>query len=83
MHLTCTHINESYTATVTDLHSHTNTVSTHTQCHTHTHTHSVGPTVVGAGSGVFGAGLADDVLVDLVPFIFIVTAGEQQKKSLL
>lgn len=39
----------------------------------------VSPTVVGAGCRVFGAGLADDVLMDLVPFILIVTPGEQQK----
>lgn len=43
------------------------------------HKHVVSPTVVGAGCRVFGAGLADDVLMDLVPFILIVTPGEQQK----
>lgn len=45
----------------------------------HTLTHPVRPTVVGAGSCVLGAGLADDVLVDLVPFVLIVTPGEQQE----
>lgn len=43
------------------------------------HKRVVSPTVVGAGCRVFGAGLADDVLMDLVPFILIVTPGEQQK----
>jgi len=37
-------------------------------------------TVVGAGRGVFGAGLADDVLVDLVPFVLIVTPAETHQK---
>ena len=52
---------------------------TRTHTHTHTHTHWDCPTVIGAGCSVFGTGLADDVLVDLVPFVLIVTPGEKQK----
>lgn len=44
-------------------------------------THSIAQpvfTVVGAGCCVFGARLADDVFMDLVPFVLIVTPGGQQ-----
>lgn len=41
---------------------------------------SARPTVVGAGSRVFGAGFADDVLVDLAPFGLVVTPKEQQQQ---
>ena len=34
-------------------------------------------TIVGAGSGVLGVGLADDVLLYLVPLILIVTSVER------
>lgn len=39
-------------------------------------------TVVGAWGRVFGAGLADDVLVNLVPFVLIVTPEEQESETL-
>lgn len=35
-------------------------------------------TVVGAGSRVLGVGLADDVLVYLVPLVLIVTSGQRR-----
>lgn len=35
------------------------------------------PPTVAAGGRVFGAGLADDVLMDLVPLVLIVTPAEQ------
>ena len=54
-------------------------IAYNTQTHTHTHTHTLRPTVVGAGSCVFGAGLADDVLVDLVPLVLIVAPAEQNE----
>lgn len=38
-------------------------------------------TVVGAGCGVFGAGLADDVLMNLVPLVLIVTSAEEKKRK--
>ena len=69
-------VNESinYTVTVTKLFPVIIKVAA-----THTHTHS--PTVVGAGSRVFGAGLADDVLVDLVPLVLIVAPVERHKSQ--
>lgn len=36
-------------------------------------------TIVGAGSRVLGVGLADDVLVYLVPLVLIVTSAEGEK----
>lgn len=38
-------------------------------------------TIVGAGSRVLGVGLADDVLVYLVPLILIVTSGQRERKG--
>lgn len=40
-------------------------------------------TIVGAGSWVLGVGLADDVLVYLVPLVLIVTSGERERDSLV
>lgn len=37
-------------------------------------------TVVSAGGGVFGAGLADNVLMNLVPLIFIITPVKERRK---
>lgn len=39
------------------------------------------PTVVGAGGRVLGAGPADDVLMDLVPLVLVVTPAEQMPDS--
>ena len=36
-------------------------------------------TVVGAGSRVFGVGLADDVLLNLVPFVLIIAPSLKSK----
>lgn len=38
-------------------------------------------TIVGAGCSVFGAGLADDVLMNLVPFVLIVTSAQKKKEE--
>lgn len=37
-------------------------------------------TVVSAGGSVFGAGLADNVLMNLVPLIFIITPVKERRK---
>ncbi len=37
-------------------------------------------TIVSAGGGVFGAGLADNVLMNLVPLVFIITPVKERRK---
>lgn len=37
-------------------------------------------TVVSAGGGVFGAGLADNVLMNLVPLVFIITPVKERRQ---
>ena len=38
-------------------------------------------TIVGARGRVLGAGLADDVLMDLEPFVFVVASGENDESK--